>query len=71
MSQHSEPGRPPGAKHGRSVDDLIRRRAERKRERLRADIQRNRKGDHKVPTWVLAVVLGLIVTGWIYLIITG
>jgi flagellar motor component MotA len=71
MSQHSEPGRPPAAKRERSVEDVMWRRVERKRERIRAEIERNRKGGHKIPTWVLAAVLGLILAGWIYLIITS
>ena len=45
-------------------------RLERRRERIRAEIGRNRAGGHKVPTWVLAAVLGLIVAGWIYLVAT-
>ena len=45
-------------------------RLERRRERIRAEIRRNREGNHKVPTWVLAAVLGLILAGWIYLIAT-
>ncbi len=42
----------------------------RRRERIRAEIRRNRAGDHKIPTWVLAAVLGLIVLGWVSLIVT-
>jgi hypothetical protein len=45
-------------------------RLERRRERIRAEIRRDRAGDHKIPTWVLAAVLGLVVAGWIYLIAT-
>jgi hypothetical protein len=43
-------------------------RLERRRERIRAEIRRNREGGHKIPTWVLAAVLGLFVAGWIWLI---
>jgi len=47
-------------------------RAERKRARIRAEIQRNRAGGpHKIPTWVLAVVLGVILLGWLALIVTS
>jgi hypothetical protein len=45
-------------------------RLERRRERIRAEIRRNRAGGHRVPTWVLAAVLGLFVAGWIWLILT-
>jgi hypothetical protein len=45
-------------------------RLERRRERIRAEIRRNRAGDHKIPTWVLAAVLGLILLGWISLLVT-
>jgi hypothetical protein len=45
-------------------------RLERRRERIRAEIRRNREGGHKIPTWVLAAVLGLVLIGWIYLIAT-
>ena len=45
-------------------------RLERRRERIRAEIRRNREGGHKIPTWVLAAVLGVILLGWLYLIVT-
>jgi hypothetical protein len=44
-------------------------RVERKRERIRAEIGRNRAGGHKIPTWVLAAVLLLFLAGWAYLIL--
>ncbi len=66
MSQNSEPDRPPA----RGVSDLIRRRAEQRRGRLRGEIQRSRQGGHAVPTWVLTLVIVLIVVVFAYLIIT-
>jgi hypothetical protein len=45
-------------------------RVERRRARIRAEIRRNREGGHRIPTWVLVVVLGLFVVGWIWLIAT-
>jgi len=63
-----QPGQP---KRERSLEDVMWGRVERKRERIRAEIKRNREGGHKVPTWVLATVLGLLLAGWIYLIITS
>jgi hypothetical protein len=46
-------------------------RLERRRERIRSQIRRNREGGYRVPTWVLAVILGLVLAGWIYLIVTS
>ena len=72
-----EPSRPaqplgPGAERPeRRHEDVMWGRVLRKRERIRAEIRRNRTGGHRIPTWVLAAVLGLILLGWLYLIVTG
>ena len=42
--------------------------AMRRRRKIREEIERNRRGEHTVPTWVLAVLLVAIVTGWILFI---
>ncbi len=42
---------------------------ERRRQRVAAEIERNRRGDHRVPTWVLAVLLAAILGGWTALIL--
>ncbi|GIJ32770.1 hypothetical protein ACN26Z_18170 [Verrucosispora sp. WMMD703] len=42
---------------------------ERRRDKIRAEIERNRRGEYTVPTWVLAVALALIVGAWAALII--
>jgi hypothetical protein len=42
---------------------------ERRREKVIAEIQRNRRGEYTVPTWVLAVLLLLFLAGWAALII--
>ncbi|GAB3075934.1 hypothetical protein [Micromonospora schwarzwaldensis] len=42
---------------------------DRRREKIRTEIERNRRGDHKVPTWVLAAALVLIVVAWVGLIL--
>jgi hypothetical protein len=60
------PGRPD--RRRRSIEDVIRARRDRRRARIRSDIARSRKGDHLVPTWVLAAVLSVLVLGWLYLI---
>jgi hypothetical protein len=43
-------------------------RFDRRREKIRREIERDRQGDHRVPTWVLALILVLFVAGWAYLI---
>jgi hypothetical protein len=43
----------------------------RRRERIREEIERNRRGDFKVPTWVLALALVLLVAGWAVLVLTA
>ncbi|MFJ6197491.1 hypothetical protein [Micromonospora sp. NPDC092111] len=41
---------------------------ERRREKIRAEVERNRRGEYTVPTWVLVVALVAIVVGWLALI---
>ncbi|MBM0236467.1 hypothetical protein JNW88_03595 [Micromonospora sp. ATA32] len=41
---------------------------ERRREKIRAEVERNRRGEYAVPTWVLAAALVLIVGAWLALI---
>jgi hypothetical protein len=43
-------------------------RLERRRARIRAEIERNRRGEYRVPTWVLTVILVLVVAGWLALV---
>ena len=57
------PGQPP------SESDRSPRRPSR-RERVRDEIARNRRGDHTVPTWVLAVLAGLILLAFLLVVIT-
>lgn len=54
----------------RTAEDVSWGRVQRRRDRIRAEISRNRAGGHKIPTWVLAVVLGLFLLGWLWLIVT-
>jgi len=42
---------------------------ERRREKMIAEIERNRQGGHKVPTWVLVVALVGVLAGWAMLIL--
>lgn len=48
---------------------LLGRWAEKRRNRIAAELERNRRGEYKVPTWVLAVILVVFVTGWVLLIV--
>jgi hypothetical protein len=42
---------------------------QRRRDKAVEEILANRRGEYTVPTWVLAALLGLIVAGWIALIL--
>lgn|GEM_PF-1662691 len=44
---------------------------DRRREKVIAEVQRNRRGEYKVPTWVLALMLVLFLAGWAALIFTA
>jgi hypothetical protein len=41
----------------------------RRREKIIAEIERNRQGDYKVPTWVLAAILVAFLVAWAVVII--
>jgi hypothetical protein len=55
----------------RSAEDVLWGRVQRKRDRIRAEVRRNRAGGHKIPTWVLAAILGVVLLGWLYLLTTS
>jgi hypothetical protein len=40
----------------------------RRREKMIAEIQRNRRGEYKVPTWVLVLALVAFVAAWAALV---
>jgi hypothetical protein len=42
-----------------------------RRDTIVAEIQRNRRGGHTVPTWVLAAVLGALVLAFVALLVFG
>ena len=46
-------------------------RLQRKQERIRAELERNRSGQHRVPTWVLAALLGLVLFAWFLVAFTA
>jgi hypothetical protein len=41
---------------------------QRRRDKVVEEIERNRRGDHKVPTWVLTVILLAFVAAWVSVI---
>ena len=49
----------------------LRARFGRRRERIVAEIERNRRGDYRVPTWVLALVLAAMVAAIIAFVLLG
>jgi hypothetical protein len=57
---------------GQPDPEQVRRlnRADRRRERIRQQVHEARHGRKIIPTWLMAAVLGLLVAGWLYLIIT-
>ena len=53
----------------RTHEEVYWRRVQRKRDRIRAEVARNRAGGHKIPTWALGAILGAVLLGWLWLII--
>ncbi len=45
-------------------------RTDRRREKIRQQVSQARHGRQIIPTWLMAAILGLILAGWLYLIIT-
>ncbi|MDG4826386.1 hypothetical protein O7635_31435 [Asanoa sp. WMMD1127] len=41
---------------------------EKRREKVIEEIERNRRGEYRVPTWVLAALLVALLTGWLLLV---
>jgi hypothetical protein len=60
------PGQPEPSE--RTEHEVRMNRFDRRREKIRREIEQSREGNHKVPTWVLALILVLFVAGWAYLI---
>ena len=73
MSQQPPPSWDPPLQEPpeRTIGDMMRVRVRRRRDRIYAEISRNREGGHKVPTWVLAAVLAAVLLGWLYLVVAG
>ena len=53
----------------RDSGDVFRRFVERRREKIRTEIERNRRGEFTVPTWVMVLALAALIAAcvWIYL----
>ncbi|HEX2357206.1 MAG TPA: hypothetical protein VHI50_12195 [Micromonosporaceae bacterium] len=65
----SEPTRPDPKPVERSAADGQDSRINRRRDRIVAEIQRNRRGQYRIPTWVLTVALVALVAGWVLLVV--
>lgn len=65
------PGEPVSSRDATSkpVNNAIR--VNRRRAKIMAEIERNRRGEYTVPTWVLAMILLMIIAGYAALIIFG
>jgi hypothetical protein len=67
MSQEPRPDERPSRID--SISELMVRRARERREKIVAEIEANRRGDYKIPTWVLALALVALVGGFVVFLI--
>ncbi|MFY1631954.1 hypothetical protein ACN27F_01515 [Solwaraspora sp. WMMB335] len=67
----ARPGAPAQAADGPPWSPFPRQQTwlQRRRDKIAAEIARNRRGEYTVPTWVLALALGLIIAAWAFLIV--
>jgi hypothetical protein len=61
--------KPPQERRERTPDEVKANFMQRRRDKIVDEIQRNRRGEYTVPTWVLAALLVAIVGGFILLLI--
>lgn len=59
----------PALRHLERPEDVPLNRVQRRRQKIRNEIERNRRGEYSVPTWVLALALVLLVAGWLALVL--
>jgi hypothetical protein len=59
----------PEERRERTPDEVKANFMQRRRDKIVEEIQRNRRGEYTVPTWVLAAVLVAIVGGFILLLV--
>ncbi|HZM77423.1 MAG TPA: hypothetical protein VFC19_16945 [Candidatus Limnocylindrales bacterium] len=60
---------PPQDRRERTPDEVKANFMQRRRDKIVEEIQRNRRGEYTVPTWVLAALLVAIVAGFIALLL--
>lgn len=60
---------PPDDDAARAPEKARLSRLARRRQRIAEEIARNRRGEYKVPTWVLVLALALLVGGWLALVL--
>jgi hypothetical protein len=60
--------RPPGREPMPPIWDRVGR-GQRRLDRIQEELERNRRGDYKVPTWVLVLVLLLMLGAWAAVVI--
>ena len=60
---------PPEERRERTPDDVRSNFMQRRRDKIVEEIQRNRRGEYSVPTWVLVAALVAIVGGFIALLL--
>ncbi|GAA1854347.1 hypothetical protein GCM10009687_21540 [Asanoa iriomotensis] len=41
---------------------------QKRQQKVRDEIERNRRGDYRVPTWVLAALLVAVLAGWLLIV---
>jgi hypothetical protein len=46
-------------------------RASKRSAKIRAQVEKNRRGEYKIPTWGLIVILVVVLVGWALLIALG
>jgi hypothetical protein len=63
--------RRPAARRWLARPQDVRGRVDRRRDNIAAEIERNRRGDYRVPTWVLALMLVAIVAAIAAFIVFG
>ena len=73
MTRAGDPGQLAGCDDAVMVDGAGRgpwmNRVDRRRERIRLEIERNRRGEYTVPTWVLVVALVAVVLAWVLVVL--
>lgn len=61
--------KPPEERRERTPDEVKSNFMQRRRDKIVEEIQRNRRGEYTVPTWVLAALLLAIVGGFILVLV--